>query len=149
MAQLVARPGSVDNLDELGPLPLVLATAVAGLGVLAGALALVVGTNRSRRELSTLRAVGAVRRQLLATVFGHALTVAAVGVVLGLPLGIALGRSVYLAVASDVGAIARPVVPVVGIAAVCAATVLIASLVATVPAVRVAAACRHEGSEDR
>ena len=140
LAQPVARPGSVDNLDELGSLPLVLAIAVAGLGVFAGAVAVVIGTNRSRRELSTLRAVGAVRRQIAGTVFAHALTIAVIGVVVGLPLGIALGRSVYLAVASGIGAIARPEVPLAGIAVVGVGTLLIALVMASVPAVRVARA---------
>jgi ABC-type lipoprotein release transport system permease subunit len=146
-AEPVPPPGSVDNLDELGSLPSVLAAAVAALGLFAGGVAVVVGTKRSRRELWTLRAVGAVRRQIAGTVFFHTLTIAAVGVVVGLPVGVAMGRTVYLAVASGIGAIARPVVPMGAIAAVGIGVVLIAALL-SLPALRTARSGSPQSVDD-
>jgi hypothetical protein len=146
-AEPVTPPGSVDNLDELGSLPSVLAVAVAALGLFAGGVAVVVGTKRSRRELWTLRAVGAVGRQIAGTAFFHVLTIAAVGVVVGLPVGVAMGRTAYLAVASGIGAIARPVVPLAAIAAVGIGVLLIAVLL-SFPAVRAARSGSMHGADD-
>jgi ABC-type lipoprotein release transport system permease subunit len=54
--------------------------------------------------------------------------------VVGVPAGIAAGRWIWLAVADQVGVVPEPVLPAALLAAVAAATVLVANLVAAVPA---------------
>jgi putative ABC transport system permease protein len=132
------RPGSVDNLDELGLLPLVLAALVTGLGALAGGLALTAATSRSRRELATLLALGASRGQVGRTVVAHGITLAGVAIVLGTPIGVGIGRAVYRAVADGIGAIVRPAVPLASLAALAAGAVLAAIVLATPPALAAA-----------
>ena len=79
-----------------------------------------------------------VRRsgQLAATVGFHALALALIGLVVGVPLGIALGRAVYLVVVDGIGAIARPEVPPGGIALLVAGAVVTALVIALLPALR-------------
>lgn len=131
-------PSSIDNLDELGLLPTVLAVLVAGLGVVAGAQALGASLSRSRREHATLRALGATSAQLGQTVIAHAVSLAAIGALAGVPLGVALGRTVFLAVADGLGALGQAAVPGPTIGLVVTGAVLASMLLATVPARRVA-----------
>jgi ABC-type lipoprotein release transport system permease subunit len=132
------RPGSIDNLDELGLLPAVLAIVVGVLGAVAAGVALMAGTSRRRRELATQRSVGATGGQLSATVVWHAAALVLVGIVFGVPLGIALGRAVYLTVVNGIGAIARPELAAGGLALLVAGAVVAALVLALVPAINAA-----------
>ena len=131
------RPGTIDNLDQLGLLPFVLAAIVTGLGAVAGGLALTAGTARNRRELATLHALGASRGQISWTVVAHSLTLAGIGILLGTPLGIAIGRAVYVAVAEGIGALARPTVPLPALALLALGAIVVALLLAVPSAARV------------
>lgn len=104
-------PSAVDNLDELGLLPLALALTVSLLGLTAVGHAVAASVRRSRREVACLRALGATGRQLRSLVVSHALTVAVIGLGAGLPLGVALGRVVYVDTAEGAGVLAHPATP--------------------------------------
>jgi ABC-type lipoprotein release transport system permease subunit len=132
----VPRPSSIDNFDELGALPLVLAVVVVLLGAFGSGLTLTMGTHRSRRELATLRALGASRPQLAGTVLFHAETLAVIGVLVGVPIGLALGRAIYRAVIDSLGALGRPVVPLQAVLALAFGTLAVAALLAVVPSRR-------------
>jgi ABC-type lipoprotein release transport system permease subunit len=85
-----------------------------------------------------LRALGAVGRQISATVMAHGATVAIAGTIVGVPLGIIAGRAVVRIVVDGIGAVYRPSVPVIAVC-VTAAGVLVAVLaLAAVPAWRAA-----------
>ncbi|MEY2569847.1 MAG: putative transport system permease protein, partial [Acidimicrobiaceae bacterium] len=101
------------------------ALAMAG-GLILG---IAVATRARRRELALLRAVGCTGRQLRATVRWHALTIVGVGLAVGVPLGIALGRTAYRVFAEGIGAKALPVLSPGWITLV-AATTIVAGLVA-------------------
>jgi ABC-type lipoprotein release transport system permease subunit len=96
-------PSDVDNLDELGALPAVLASFLALLAAIATVHALVSATRRRRRDLAVLRMLGFVRGQVRSTLRWQALTVAAVGLVVGVPAGVIAGRRIWSALAEAIG----------------------------------------------
>ena len=132
-----APPAAVDNLDELGSLPVALAVTVGVLGLLAVGHSLTTSVQRSRREVGALRAFGATASQLRRTVCAQALTVALVGVGLGLPLGIALGRVAFVNVADGVGVVARVGTPGVALAILTVAAFAAIGLTAVPPLLQI------------
>lgn len=132
-------PAAVDNLDELGLMPLALALTVSLLGLTAVGHALTASVRRSRREVACLRALGATGRQLRSTVISHALAIAVIGLGAGLPLGLALGRVVYIDTAEGVGVLAHAATPGWTITMVSGGAVAVALLAAALPALRITA----------
>ena len=98
-------PSTVDNLDELGGLPLALAAFLALLGAIAALHALVSTTRRRRRDLAVLRVLGFVGGQVRSTLRWQALTVAGVGLVVGVPAGLIASRRLWAALADAVGVV--------------------------------------------
>jgi hypothetical protein len=98
-------PSNVDNLDELGALPWALAAFLALLAAIAAVHALVSTTRRRRRDLAVLRVLGFVGGQVRSTLRWQALTVAVVGLVVGVPAGVIAGRRLWAALADAVGVV--------------------------------------------
>ena len=97
---------------------------------------LVVSVGRRRREMGLLKALGFVNRQVGATVPWQATTVALVGIVVGVPLGIAIGRVVWGAFAINVGVVpVYAAVPGLTIAALALGVLVVANALAVIPAV--------------
>jgi len=96
-------PSNVDNLDELGALPWALAAFLALLAAIAAVHALLSATRRRRHDLAVLRVLGFVSGQVRSTLRWQALTVAAVGLVVGVPAGVIAGRRIWSALAGAVG----------------------------------------------
>jgi ABC-type lipoprotein release transport system permease subunit len=107
---------------------LIVAVAVA---LLAHALASSIG--RRRRELAILKTLGFERRDVRATVAWQATTIAAIGLLVGLPLGIAVGRFAWNLLAGELGVVPEPVTPVPSGLLIIPATLLLANLVALLP----------------
>ena len=77
----------------MGSTPAVLASGLALGAVLALTLTLVASVRRHRRELALLKTLGFVPRQLAAVVSWQASVVALLGVAIGVPVGLVVGRS--------------------------------------------------------
>lgn len=127
-------PADLKNLDRLGGLVVLLAVLVGVLGAGAALLAMVGAVSRRRRELAVLRTLGFARRQAAGTVAWQATTFALVGLAVGVPLGLVVGRRGWIAVADGVGIEPSPVVPVGLTLAVIGATLLALNVVAVAPA---------------
>ncbi|MBW3546983.1 MAG: ABC transporter permease [Actinobacteria bacterium] len=84
-----------------------------------------------------LRTLGFVRRQLGATLAVQATAVTAVALVVGLPIGIAVGRGGWGLVATGLSVVHQPVVPAT-ILLVAPAAMVVANLMAVLPARRAA-----------
>ena len=69
-----------------------------------------------------------------ATVAWQASTVAAIGILVGLPLGVGLGRFGWNLLAAELGVVREPVAPAWSAFLVIPAALLLANLVALVPA---------------
>jgi hypothetical protein len=118
-------PPEVRDLQGVEGLPLALALLVTLLAVGTVAHSLVTSVRRRRRELAILKAVGFVGHQVQATVAWQATALAACGLVIGLPLGLAAGRWAWTLFAGQVAIEPVPVISVLvllAIPAVLAAT---------------------------
>jgi hypothetical protein len=98
-------PSDVDNLDELGSLPAVLAGFLALLAAVAAVHALVSATRRRRHDLAVLRVLGFVGGQLRSTVRWQAVTIAAVGLLVGVPIGLVVAHRIWSSLARAVGVV--------------------------------------------
>ena len=85
------------------------------------------------RPRLALRALGCTGRQLRASVRWHALSIVAVGVLLGGPLGVAAGRSLYRQFALDLGVAPRLIVSPLWVAVVVLGAILVGLLAAASP----------------
>jgi ABC-type lipoprotein release transport system permease subunit len=128
-----SQPPDVQNLAEIGRLPDVLAAFLGLLALSALLHGLVATVRRRRRDLGVLRAVGLTPREARGSVVTAALTITAIGLVFGVPLGFALGRLVWTAVAGATGVAGDPAVPWLGLVVVVPAALLAALAVAIVP----------------
>jgi ABC-type lipoprotein release transport system permease subunit len=82
-----------------------LAAFVALLAAIAAVHALVSTTRRRRRDLAVLRVLGFVGGQVRSTLRWQALTVAGVGLAVGVPAGLIAGRRIWSALAEAVGVV--------------------------------------------
>ena len=114
--------------------PLLLAgiLGLLGVGVLAHSIA--DSPRRRRRELAVLRCIGFLGRDLRSTVRWSALTVVAVSLVIAVPIGLAVGRTLWTSFASSIGLEEGGVTPLGAVGLVIAATVLCALVLAAIPA---------------
>ncbi len=126
-------PGRLLNMDDMTPLLVGLAGFFALLGTVGLVHVLVVSTRRRAPEFGVLSALGLVRSQLRSIVWFQALTLIAVGLVVGVPLGIVVGRVAWRAAIGDIGMIVSPSSPWVTLAALSAVAVAATWLIALVP----------------
>ena len=129
----VQRPAEIVNYKSMGTMPAVLAGGVAAGAVAALGLALVASVRRRRRDLALLKTLGFTRRQLATTVAWQSTVVAVVGLVIGIPLGIAVGRWLWIAFARELSTVPDPVVPAASVALATIAALALANLVAALP----------------
>jgi hypothetical protein len=134
-ASVIAAFGSAQRI----PLALSALLALAAVGTLAHVL--VTCIRRRRRDLAVLKTLGFVRRQVSATVAWQATTLASVALLIGLPLGVAVGRWGWTLFADTVGVLPVPVVDLPPLLIAIPVTLLLANLIALIPG-RVAAATR-------
>ncbi len=127
-------PVEVDRLRQLGWFPAILAVLLATLALVAVGHALVTSVRRRRSELALLKTIGFGRRQVGATVAWQATTVGVVGLVVGVPLGILLGRVVWSLVADGLGVATVVAVPAFSVIATIAAVLVLLNLLAFFPA---------------
>jgi hypothetical protein len=133
-------PTTLVNFGEAVDFPLILGVILAIFGAATLTHLLIVSVGRRRREMGLLKALGFVSRQVGATVYWQATTVTLVGLVVGVPLGVALGRVVWRAFALNVGVVPEPVDDLWVIAGLGAAVLVGALVLAIGPALAAARA---------
>jgi len=131
-------PAEIINYKTMGSIPTFLAVGLAAGAVFALGLTLVTSVRRRRRDLALLKALGFTRRQLALTVGWQSTVTAAIGTAFGLPIGIALGRSLWDVFAHEIYVFPASTLPVVALVIVAVGAIALANLVAVVPG-RVAA----------
>jgi ABC-type lipoprotein release transport system permease subunit len=130
----IATPQDVLNLRNVRPLPRALAAFLVLLGVAALGHALVTAVRRRRHELAVLRAMGFTPRQTATTIAAQAATVALVGLGVGIPLGVVLGRLSWRWVADSTPLVFSPPVAMAVILLGIPVTIVVANLLAAGPA---------------
>jgi ABC-type antimicrobial peptide transport system permease subunit len=114
----------------------VLAGLLALLATVAVGHAVVLAIRRRRRELAVLRTIGFTSGHVRASIAYQASILTALGLVVGIPLGIAAGRAVWRLVADGLGIAPAFAVPVLPLVAVAIAALLIANVIAALAANR-------------
>ncbi len=128
-------PTSLVNFGQAVNFPLILGFVLAVFGVATLLHLLVVSVVRRRREIGLLKALGFVKAQVGETVLWQATTVALVGIIIGIPLGIVIGRAVWNAFATNLGVVPVGAVPALTIAVLAIAVLVVANALAVIPAV--------------
>ena len=129
----VQRPAEIVNYQATGSTPGILAAGLAAGASVALGLTLAASVRRRRRDLALLKTFGFTRRQLAAAVAWQASVAAIVGIIVGVPSGIALGRWLWDLFARDIYAVPLPTVPVLEVVLVALGALILANLVAAVP----------------
>jgi FtsX-like permease family len=129
----VQQPAEILNYRLATALP-----ALLGVGLAAGAtaallLTLLASVRRRRRHLALLRAFGFTRTQLALTVASQASVAVGIGTVLGVPIGIVIGRTLWTAFANQIDVVAAPLVPALTVGAIAVGALVLANVVAAVP----------------
>jgi ABC-type lipoprotein release transport system permease subunit len=131
-------PQDVVNLENVRSLPRVLAIFLAFLGIAAVGHVLVTAVRRRRHDLAILRAVGFRPVQAAACIGWQATTVGIIGLVIGIPLGIVAGRLAWRWVADSTPLLYVGPIAVVAVVLIVPLTIVIANLLAALPARRAA-----------
>jgi ABC-type lipoprotein release transport system permease subunit len=130
----VQRPAEILNYGSLGRTPAYLGAGLAAGALVALALTLAASVRRRRRDLALLKTLGFTERQLAATVAWHSTTSVTIGVIAGVPLGIALGRWMWDLFAQEISAVPAPSVPVLAVVLIAVGALVLANVVAVIPA---------------
>jgi hypothetical protein len=134
VVQGVQRPAEIVNYKTIGITPTLLVSGLALGAIAALALTLLSSVRQRRRELALLKTIGFVRRQLAAAVAWQATVAALVGIVVGVPLGVIAGRWLWNLFAEQIYAVPYPTVPVSSLVLVGLGTLVLANVIAAVPA---------------
>jgi hypothetical protein len=135
------RPAEIANYHSISATPALLAAVLAIGAIGALGLTLIASVRQRRRQFALLKALGFTQGQIASSVAWQSSVAALIGVVLGIPIGIALGRWLWTLFADGISAVPHPTVPSLSIAAVALGALVFANLVAIVPG-RVAARTR-------
>ena len=137
--QFPMTPANLVSFGEAVNFPLILSLIIVVFGLATLVHLLVVSTVRRAKETGVLEAIGFKRRQTVFTVMCQTTTITTIATLVGVPLGIAVGRLVWQFFAKNLGVIPVPVAPFGAIVAVLLGTLAGGLLVAAWPAYTAAA----------
>ena len=126
-------PTKILDLGRVRVVPTTMAGVLALVAVAALAHLLITSVQERRRELALLGALGFVRRQLQATVAWQASVITLASLVVGIPVGVALGRSVWSGYASGLHAAAPAETGWLWLVVAVVGSLAVANLVALLP----------------
>ena len=129
----VQRPAEIVNYRAMGSTPAVLGAALAAGVVAALGLTLIASVRRRRRDLALMKMLGFTHRQLAATVAWQSTVAVAIGTAAGVPLGIIVGRQLWVLFAHQIDVAPTPTVPATTILLVAVGALILANLVAVLP----------------
>jgi hypothetical protein len=127
------RPVDISNYARIQGTPLVLAGVLAVLAVGTLAHLLITSIRRRRRDLAVLKTLGFLRGQISAAVAWQASILVALALLIGLPVGVAAGRWVWMLSASRLGVPADPLVPFTFVIAAIPVALVLANALAAGP----------------
>ena len=129
----VQRPSEVDSLDRLRSLPLVLSGLLVFVVGVTVVNAMVVAVRRRRHDLAVMQSMGSTNGNVTTVGVSQGVTIGAVGLLVGLPLGVVAGRWLWTMLANAFGTLAEPVVPLVPVVVLSLAVLTLAALSGVVP----------------
>jgi hypothetical protein len=129
-------PAAITNVARVRAIPFALAAVLGALVVLTVAHIMFTSIRARRRDVAILRSLGADRGWITRAVHWQATTFTIVPLAFGVPLGFIIGRIVFAAFANSMGAINDASLPIAIVIAVVVGVLVLANLVAAVPAMR-------------
>jgi ABC-type antimicrobial peptide transport system permease subunit len=123
-------PSSIKSVTRVRAIPFVLAAVLAALALLTVGHVMLTSMRGRRRDLAILRSLGADRSWITRAVHWQATVLTVLPVVVGIPLGIVIGRVVFVAFADSMGAVNDAAIPLLSIAVGAVAVVAVANGVA-------------------
>jgi ABC-type lipoprotein release transport system permease subunit len=126
-------PAEIINYKTMGSIPTLLAFGVAAGAVAALGLTLTASVRRRRRDLALLKTLGFTRRKLASTVGWQSTVTAVIGTIIGIPLGLALGSSLWDLFAREIYVVPAPTLPVLQVTLVAIGGIVLANVVAGIP----------------
>ena len=129
------RPLDLVNFGESVNFPLLFGGLLALFGAATMVHLLLVSVARRRTEAGLLKVLGFVRRQVAAVVSWQATAVALVGIIAGVPLGIAAGKTAWRVFATNFGVVPFSVVQAAALAALAGCVLVVANGLAVLPAI--------------
>ena len=127
-------PVEIDRLRQINWFPAILAILLTTLALVAVGHALVISVRRRRRELALLKTIGFGRRQVSATVAWQATTLAGLGLVVGIPIGLVVGRTIWRSVADGLGVATGATMPTLAVVLTAVGALVLVNLIAFFPA---------------
>ena len=119
------------NLGRVRAFPSLVAAFIVLLAVVVTSHAgLATSIRRRARDFTILKALGFVGAEIRGTVVWQATTLAVVGIVVGVPLGVLVGRAIWLVVARNLGIEQYVPIPWLVIAVTALAVVALANVLA-------------------
>ena len=128
------QPTELVNFGQSVSFPLLFGAALSLFGAATLVHLLMVSVHRRRAEAGLLKVLGFLRRQVAAVVGWQAIAVVLVGIVAGVPLGIAVGKLVWRLFATSFGVVPVSVVQPVPLILLAVAVLLVTTLLAVPPA---------------
>ncbi len=129
----VLRPAEIVNFRSMGTIPAVLASGLAAGAVAALGLTLVTSVRRRRRDLALLKSMGFTQRQLATSIAWQSSVAALVGCLVGIPLGVLVGRALWISFARSINVVPAPTVPALTVILIGVGALVFANLVAAIP----------------
>jgi ABC-type antimicrobial peptide transport system permease subunit len=136
--EVAPAPMRLGELRQLRMLPMIFGGILAVLAVAAGGHALAVSVRRRAPELAVLRSLGLTTRQARGVFVTQATVLAGVGLAFGIPLGVALGRTLWRVVARSTPVQYVPPPALLTAALIVLLTLILANLLAAWPGHRAA-----------
>lgn len=129
----VERPAEIVNYRTMGSTPLLLGALLAFAALTALAVTLVASVRRRRRDLAIFKTLGFKGHQLSSTVAWQASVTMAIGVIVGIPIGIVLGRWLWTLFARAIYVVPEPSVPWLTLVFVALGAMLLVNVAAAIP----------------
>ena len=128
------HPPQIADIGSMRAGPVLLAALIALGGIVGLVLALHRAARTRRHELAVLRALGCGRAEVRGSLRWQAISIAAVALVVGVPVGVVVGRLVWHSFAVGLGVAPSPRVAVLPLLLVGLVTLGVATIAATWPA---------------
>jgi hypothetical protein len=128
-------PTDIVNFGRVQNLPLTLASLLAALAVATLAHTLISSVHRRARDIALLKTLGFTPGQVRSAIAWQSITVVLVALVIGLPVGTALGRLLWTMLADQIGTVSVPVTPALSLALIVLVAMAAANMAAAIPAV--------------
>ncbi len=121
-----AVPSGIQDVTDTRDVSLAIGAFFAVLGVLGLLHTLVISARRRRVDVAVLRTLGLRRRGVTGIMLSESVTIALTGIVVGVPLGLIVGRAVWHQLVDHLGVVAVPQQPWLVLALVVPSTLLVA-----------------------